>query len=121
MSHGSPARWMAPLALLAAFLAVALIVSGNTGGGSEEGTRSSAETSPKTGTTAKKAGSTGKSSTTPKTTTTSSGSRSYTVKSGDTFGTIAEATGLTVAELQELNPDVDPQALTVGERLRLAK
>jgi LysM repeat protein len=45
--------------------------------------------------------------------------RVYVVKSGDLLSTVAEKTGLTVDELQELNPDLDPQALQVGQRLKL--
>jgi LysM repeat protein len=43
----------------------------------------------------------------------------YVVQSGDTLGGIAEKTGVTVETLQELNPNVDPQALTSGQRLKL--
>jgi LysM repeat protein len=41
------------------------------------------------------------------------------VKPGDSFGSIAERTGVPIERLEELNPDVDPQALVVGQRLRL--
>lgn len=43
----------------------------------------------------------------------------YTVKAGDTLGSIAEDTGLTVGRLQELNPGLDPQTLSTGQRIRL--
>jgi LysM repeat protein len=43
----------------------------------------------------------------------------YVVQSGDTLGGIAEKTGVSVETLQELNPNVDPQALTSGQRLKL--
>ena len=43
----------------------------------------------------------------------------YVVRAGDTLGGIAEKTGVSVEKLQELNPDVDPQALTSGQRLKL--
>lgn len=43
----------------------------------------------------------------------------YTVQAGDTLGSIAEETGLTVGRLQELNPGLDPQTLTTGQRIRL--
>jgi LysM repeat protein len=43
----------------------------------------------------------------------------YVVRAGDTLGGIAEKTGVSVEELQELNPNVDPQALTSGQRLKL--
>jgi LysM repeat protein len=45
--------------------------------------------------------------------------KTYTVESGDTLTTIAHKTGIPVAELQALNPEVDPQILTVGETLQL--
>jgi teichoic acid transport system ATP-binding protein len=43
----------------------------------------------------------------------------YTVKIGDTLGAIAEQTGVSVERLQELNPDLDPQALVSGQRIKL--
>ena len=43
----------------------------------------------------------------------------YVVKSGDILSTVAEKTGLTVEQLQEYNPDLDPQALQVGQKLKL--
>jgi len=47
--------------------------------------------------------------------------KTYTVQSGDTLTSIAHETGLTVAELQSLNPEVDPQILVAGEVLQLQK
>ena len=43
----------------------------------------------------------------------------YTVKTGDTLGGIAEKTGVTVERLQELNPELDPQALLSGQKINL--
>lgn len=43
----------------------------------------------------------------------------YKVKSGDSFGAIAEKTGVDARDLAELNPDVDPRALQPGQRLKL--
>ncbi len=45
----------------------------------------------------------------------------YVVKSGDTLISIARKTGIPVAELQALNPEVDPQILIAGEKLKLQK
>jgi LysM repeat protein len=47
--------------------------------------------------------------------------KTYTVQSGDTLTSIAHETGLTVSELQALNPEVDPQILVAGEVLKLQK
>ena len=43
----------------------------------------------------------------------------YTVKTGDTLAGIAEQVGVSVAELQELNPALDPQALVSGQKIRI--
>ena len=45
--------------------------------------------------------------------------RRYTVEAGDTPSGIAEEHGMSVEELLDLNPEVDPQALSPGQRLRL--
>lgn len=47
--------------------------------------------------------------------------KTYEVQSGDTLISIAHKTGVTVAELQALNPEVDPQILVAGEVLKLQK
>ena len=43
----------------------------------------------------------------------------YVVKTGDTLGSIAEKTGIPVEKLQELNPELDPQALVSGQKIKL--
>lgn len=105
--HRSPARLLAPLALVAVTLAAVLIVlaSGGRGGGDDDG--ASANRS-------------GTSTPTSSTTTTPTPRRStYTVKTGDTLGLIAEKTGVSVERLQELNPELDPQALLSGQKINL--
>jgi LysM repeat protein len=47
--------------------------------------------------------------------------KTYEVQSGDTLISIAHKTGVPVAELQALNPEVDPQILVAGEVLKLQK
>jgi LysM repeat protein len=47
------------------------------------------------------------------------GERTYVVQPGDTLETISEKTGVSVERLQDLNPEVDPQALLSGAELRL--
>ena len=46
-------------------------------------------------------------------------SESYTVQSGDTLSQIAVKTGLSVDRLQELNPELDPQLLSSGQKVNL--
>lgn len=43
----------------------------------------------------------------------------YVVKEGDTLGAIAEQVGISVEQLQVLNPDLDPQALVSGQKIKL--
>jgi LysM repeat protein len=43
----------------------------------------------------------------------------YSVRSGDTLGSIAERFGTTVDQLLVLNPGIDPRALRVGQPLRV--
>ena len=47
--------------------------------------------------------------------------KTYEVQSGDTLTSIAQKTGVSVAEIQALNPEVDPQTLIAGEVLKLQK
>jgi LysM repeat protein len=47
--------------------------------------------------------------------------KKYVVESGDTLTGIAHKTGIPLAELQALNPEVDPQTLIAGEVLKLQK
>jgi teichoic acid transport system ATP-binding protein len=126
MSSGFQARWLAPLALAAVLLAVAFVVTSSTGDGSDDppaasqgdgrtgtstGTRTGEDTAGSGG-----GGETGTTATTPR-----SQKKTYRVQTGDTFGAIAEETGVSVEELQELNPAVDPQSLTVGQEIKLSR
>ena len=43
----------------------------------------------------------------------------YTVKEGDTLSAIEAETGVPVSRIELLNPGLDPQALTPGQKLRL--
>lgn len=45
--------------------------------------------------------------------------KTYTVETGDTLTAIAHKTGIPVAEILALNPDVDPQILIAGQTLKL--
>lgn len=109
MPSRSPVRWLAPLSLVACALAVLVIL---TGGSSDDPTRAPTATA---------------SDARPATTTTTSSGKggpsrrasTYEVRRGDVLSVIAQRTGVPVARLQELNPDVDAQTLRVGQRLKL--
>jgi LysM repeat protein len=45
--------------------------------------------------------------------------KTYTVETGDTLTAIAHKTGVPVAEILALNPEVDPQILIAGQTLKL--
>ena len=105
----SSARLLAPIALvLFAFAFFLVIVSSDTSEDSDNG-RDRAGQRTNTGT---------------ETTTGTDGeprpsARFYTVKTGDTLAAIAETVGVPVDTLLELNPDLDPQALVSGQKIRL--
>jgi N-acetylmuramoyl-L-alanine amidase len=106
------ARYAAPLAFLAAAtVAILLIRSGLENGDTTTPRTTTAATTTATGTT--KAGTTGR------TTTNQAGAEFYVIRAGDTLAVIADAHDTTVEQLLVLNPDVDPVALTVGQRIRV--
>ena len=45
--------------------------------------------------------------------------RTYVVKPGDNLAAIAQRAGVDLAELQALNPSLDPQGLVAGQRVKL--
>ena len=45
--------------------------------------------------------------------------RTYRLRPGDTLGEIADRTRVSSERLQELNPNVDPEVLVPGQRLKL--
>jgi LysM repeat protein len=113
------ARVLAPLALVAFGLALLLILASG-GGGDEDsgGNRSASEQEQRDLELAKEK------RRRQKTTTRDEGqgkadTRVYVVKTGDTLGSIAEKTGIPVEKLQELNPELDPQALVSGQKIKL--
>jgi len=54
------------------------------------------------------------------TTTEAPGGEYYVIQSGDTLGSVAVKYDTTVEELIRLNPDVDPTALHIGQRIRVS-
>jgi LysM repeat protein len=107
MARRSPARFLAPLALLAVALALFMVVTsslndsgGSTGSNPTSGTRPAASPTAD-GKRERK------------------GPRRYRVREGDTPSSIAEKTGVPLEEILRLNPDLDPQTLAPGQRIKL--
>ena len=108
MAARSPARFLAPLAIVAVAVALWTIVHHDSSGGSS---------------------SSGPSATEQRATATPAAKRSkkhkkpqfYTVKPGDTPSGIAEKTGVPLTTIESLNPGLDPQALSPGTRLKLRR
>ncbi|UGS37685.1 LysM peptidoglycan-binding domain-containing protein [Capillimicrobium parvum] len=110
MARRYAARILAPLAIVAVVVAGYLIYQqyrDNTTGGGSTSTLPAA-TSPSTTTGKSKRGS--KKHRVRKV---------YIVKQGDILSTVSEKTDVSVERLQELNPELDPQSLQVGQRLKL--
>ena len=111
MPFSSPARWLAPAALVGALIAVIVVAS--SGGGSGGGSSSTTTGTGRNGQATHAASTT--TTTTPHTT-----AKTYTVKPGDVLSAIAEKTGVPLSEIEQLNPDVDAQSLHAGQKLKLA-
>jgi len=108
MASRSPARFLAPLALVAFVFALFLIVTAP-GSDEEEAPNRTTEESPEATPSAAERREERR----------ERRRRTYTVKPGDTPSAIAEDTGVPLEELLELNPDLDPQTLAPGQRLKL--
>jgi LysM repeat protein len=106
------ARYAAPAAFLAAAtVAILLVRSGlDNGDAAPPSATTAVVTTSGSGTTTR--GSTG-------TTTSAAGAQFYVIQAGDTLAVIADEHDTTVEQLLVLNPDVDPVALTVGQRIRV--
>jgi LysM repeat protein len=113
----SPARFLAPLGLIVVIVAFMAIVTSSGGDGSPASTDKSSSTTTAGKTTssttaaAKAKGVAKKKAATAK--------RFYTIQAGDTLGAIASKTGISLETIQSLNPDVDPHAMTTGQKIRL--
>ena len=106
--HPTLTRYAAPIAFLAAVTVAVLIVrEGLSDEGGTAGTRVTAVETVET---------------TPATTTAPGPeveATFYKIKAGDTLETVAVQFDTTVEQLLVLNPDVDPVALGIGERIRV--
>jgi LysM repeat protein len=111
VAHQSPQRvWAARLAAPAAFFAAAIVLVVLVQRGLDGGASATVNTTP-TATAP---------TTTGGTTTETRERRIYRVRRGDTLETIAEKFDTTVDDLLRLNPDVDPLALSPGQRIRVS-
>jgi LysM repeat protein len=99
----NPARLVAPLALVAAVIGVIVVVQAST---SSTTSQPDQPVATQRTSTQRRAPARAR-------------PRFYIVKPGDTLTAVAESTGVTLETIQELNPDVDPQALQAGQRLKL--
>src|SRR5438270_6328918 len=103
MAVRSPVRYVAPLALIIFVVAMLAVVAGSGAGGSKSAA--------KAGTTSRATAARSAPRARPRTV--------YIVRQGDLLSTIASKTGVALTRLQQLNPDVDPQTLVPGQRLKL--
>jgi LysM repeat protein len=107
MAGRSPARFIAPLALVAFALALFIVVTSTTGDGGDEtgarGTSAPAEATPKPSKRERKR----------------KARKTYTIKAGDTPSGIAVKVDVPLDQILELNPELDPQTLTPGTKIRL--
>ena len=101
---------MAPLALIACAVAVVAIVLGSGVVGDDSGSDTAGATDLPAATESTATSTTPKQKKIPKT---------YTIKANDTLSGIGERFGLTVDELQTLNPELDPQGLVAGQKIKL--
>jgi hypothetical protein len=111
MAPRSPARFLAPLALVAFGIALFMIVtSTSTDPDTEDGGNATQEERPAAspGNGEEDEGGSER-----------RGRRRYTVRPGDTPSSIAEKTGVPLEDILRLNPDLDPQTLSPGQRIKL--
>lgn len=106
MPYRSPARFLAPLALLAAVLVVYLVARPELDGGGSTA-KSTTTQAPAT-----------KAATSSKKKKKKKQKKTYTVQSGDVLGGIAAKTGVSIADLQDYN-NIDASQLSVGQKLKL--
>jgi LysM repeat protein len=111
MARRTPARFLAPIALVAFAVALYMVISHGTqlGSGSSSSAGQQRTASPR-GAAARTARRKARHR-----------RRIYVVRAGDTPSGIAAKTGVSLAVLQRLNPKLDPQTLAPGQRIRLRR
>jgi LysM domain len=111
MAGRSPARFLAPLALVAFSVALFVVVTSSMTDENDAGPNQATETQPSSSPN-------GDGEERPRE---RLGPRFYTVKAGDTPSSIAERTDVPLTDILRLNPDLDPQTLSPGTRIRLRR
>ena len=110
--HTTLARFAAPAAFLLAATFAVLI--GRAALTDEEGA-----TAPPAATTTVPTTTSSRDTGTGKTTTAPADAQYYKIQAGDTLAVVADQYNTTVEQLLVLNPDVDPVALNIGQRIRV--
>ena len=106
MARRSPARFLAPLALVGFVIALFVVVNGtrdDAGSGGGATPAASASPAPSKKQKARKV------------------RKTYKVKPGDTPSSIAVKTHVPLSQIQELNPNLDEQTLSVGQKIKLRR
>ncbi len=114
-SRANLARFGAPAAFLAGVTVAVLLV--RAGLSAPDGPPATAPTT--AAATAERTTSRTRTTRTTTAATTAEQPRFYTIQEGDTYGSIAAEFDTTIDRLRELNPDVDPTQLTIGQRIRV--
>jgi LysM repeat protein len=111
--HARLARYAAPAAFLVAATIAVLLVRAGLDNADPATSPVTAVTPTTTAATTEPAGTTTGSTGQPP------GAEFYEIQSGDTLAVIADRYETSVEQLLVLNPDIDPVALTVGQRIRV--
>jgi LysM domain-containing protein len=101
MRRRNPARWLAPIALVAAAAGTYVVVHSNLTAKATHAHHASRSPDLPRGR--------------------YRNARFYVVQTGDSFSTISTKTGVPVPTLRALNPKIDPSALQPGQRVRLQR
>jgi LysM repeat protein len=117
--HARLARYAAPAAFLAAVTIAVLLVRSGLENGETAAPPAAATTTAQVTTTGPAETATTATTETTGTTTDPAGAEYYEIEAGDTLAVVADRFDTTVEQLLVLNPDVDPVALTIGQRIRV--
>jgi orotidine-5'-phosphate decarboxylase len=110
MDHRTPLRFLAPIALIAIIVAIFLVIGSTTGGGSGSDKAGDGNGTQLTAQERKRRRERRKTRTSRTT---------YTVKAGDSLDAIAITVKVPKETLLQLNPDLDPQALQPGQKIKI--